>query len=213
MKRRKNLERAVILGLLLSTSVYSSAWAEGRIFSDNVAKIVEAGDLVITDSMSALGFNGNVDVKNGDLIINTEGYDIANGIESGYLNNAKLNILAENVFINAGANGIITTWGDPGVDSNSFGNVIIGSEENTIQELKIESGGQGIDNKRGTVTIYGSDNSIIDIYSKHTSGDDDKQSAINVGSHHDTISDIDNIVILKGGSIKLKADGGDGITN
>ena len=28
MKRRKNLERAVILGLLLSTSVYGSAWAE-----------------------------------------------------------------------------------------------------------------------------------------------------------------------------------------
>ena len=213
MMRRKNLERAIVLGLLLSTSVYGSAWAEGRIFSDNVAKIVETGDLVITDSMSALGFNGNVDVKNGDLIINTEGYNIANGIESGYLNNAKLNILAKNVFINAGANGIITTWGDPGVDSNSFGNVIIGTEENTIQELKIESGGQGIDNKRGTVTIYGSDNSIIDIYSKHTSGDDDKQSAINVGSHHDTISDIDNIVILKGGIIKLKADGGDGITN
>ena len=213
MKRRKNLEKAIVLGLLLSTGVYGSAWAEGKIFSDNVAKIVETGDLVITDSMSALGFNGNVDVKNGDLIINTKGYDIANGIESGYLNNATLNILAKNVIINAGANGIITTWGDLGVDSNSFGNVIIGSEENTIQELKIESGGQGIDNKRGTVTIYGSDNSIIDIYSKHTSGDDDKQSAINVGSHHDTISDIDNIVILKGGSIKLKADGGDGITN
>ena len=27
MKRRKNLERAVILGLLLSTSIYGSAWA------------------------------------------------------------------------------------------------------------------------------------------------------------------------------------------
>ena len=28
MKRRKNLERAIVLGLLLSTSVYGSAWAE-----------------------------------------------------------------------------------------------------------------------------------------------------------------------------------------
>ena len=27
MKRRKNLERAIVLGLLLSTSVYGSAWA------------------------------------------------------------------------------------------------------------------------------------------------------------------------------------------
>lgn len=28
MKRRKNLERAIVLGLILSTGVYGSAWAE-----------------------------------------------------------------------------------------------------------------------------------------------------------------------------------------
>ncbi len=39
MKRRKNLERAVVLGLLLSTSIYGSAWAESlnesEILNDN----------------------------------------------------------------------------------------------------------------------------------------------------------------------------------
>lgn len=28
MKRRKNLERAIVLGLILSTGLYGSAWAE-----------------------------------------------------------------------------------------------------------------------------------------------------------------------------------------
>ena len=35
MMRRKNLERAVILGLLLSTSVYGSAWAEDIYGNEN----------------------------------------------------------------------------------------------------------------------------------------------------------------------------------
>ena len=35
MARKKNLERAIILGLILSTGVYGSAWAEGPITDDN----------------------------------------------------------------------------------------------------------------------------------------------------------------------------------
>ena len=30
MKGKKNLEKAIVMGLLLSTSVYGTAWAEAR---------------------------------------------------------------------------------------------------------------------------------------------------------------------------------------
>ena len=34
MARKKNLERAIVLGLILSTGVYGSAWAEDYAISD-----------------------------------------------------------------------------------------------------------------------------------------------------------------------------------
>ena len=56
MKRRKNLERAVILGLLLSTSVYGSAWAaKGPITENSEINSPYTGDVTFQgDDKSAI---------------------------------------------------------------------------------------------------------------------------------------------------------------
>ena len=65
MMRRKNLERAVVLGLLLSTSVYGNAWAD-RTFSDGLNYNIGG---IFDDTI-------NDDVKNGNGVYNKDyGYE------------------------------------------------------------------------------------------------------------------------------------------
>ena len=209
MKRNKNLERAVILGLLLSTGVYGSAWAEdiqsGGLWTD-ANKEVEAGDnLIITTNSIGVGFNGTVNVKDGDLTINAG----SNGVESGYTETAQVNILANNIVINSGANGIFVSKGEGDIFSSNRGYVVIGEEDGRkIDSLTILADGQGIDNKKGKTEIYGSDDSIIDIRSTGNGGINPNQAAVNNEGSGDN-----GIVTIEGGSIKLTADTGNGITN
>ena len=72
------------------------------------------------------------------------------------------------------------------------------------------AGGQGIDNKKGNVYIYGTDDSQFYIHSLNTSGKLTNQAAINNGTNGE--------IILTGGSINMVTDKvdkgyGDGITN
>lgn len=82
MKRHKNLERAIVLGLMLSTGIYGTAFAETMdkgLWDNNVNKVVTDGDLTIdAGSKTGIGFNGTVNVENGDLTITTT----YNGIEA-----------------------------------------------------------------------------------------------------------------------------------
>ena len=211
MMRRKNLERAIVLGLLLSTSVYGSAWAKdipsGGLWTD-ANKEVEAGNnLIITTDGVGIGYKGTVNVIDGDLTVNAGG----NGIESGYEKNVQVNILANNVKINSSANGIFATYG--GISElfeGANGHVVIGeSDGRKIDSLIIDAEGQGIDNKYGSVKVYGSDNSIIDIHSTGTSYmEKDYRSAI-----HNEGSGEKGIVVIEGGTIKLTTDDGDGINS
>ena len=82
MRRRKNLERAVILGLLLSTSVYGSAWAEsiGPIDNNNSNEYTD----VIKDTSVEIvdGSSGNIVLDNSEqhtvsIITNEEGSNIS----------------------------------------------------------------------------------------------------------------------------------------
>ena len=111
MMRRKNLERAVILGLLLSTSVYGSAWAREDttpIQKPDLNEIIEEGDWKITTDKSALAYNGLVDIKKGDLIIIANGAG-SNGIEAGYMEDepAKLQIYANDINIPNGVTNLL----------------------------------------------------------------------------------------------------------
>ena len=199
MMRRKNLERAIVLGLLLSTSVYGSALADDGIFEDGFDKVVEKGNLEITTEKTniGIGFNGIVNVVDGNLTVNAA----SNAVQSGYVSNATVTILANEVILNAGDNGIFTTK-EEGYKSSVF----VGTEDRNITGLTINAGGQGIDNKNGAVTIFGDENSVINIKSTHESGDMENQAAINNAVQ-------DGVVTVNGGSIILEAVGGNGITN
>ena len=82
MMRRKNLERAVVLGLLLSTSVYGSAWAEaiGPIDNNNSN---EYTDVVKDTSVEIVdGSSGNIVLDNSEqhtvsITTNEEGSNIS----------------------------------------------------------------------------------------------------------------------------------------
>lgn len=87
MARKKNLERAIILGLILSTGVYGSAWAAESIESitDNNAEdyqsYSENNDIIITD-----GDEGNIVLKHDKHNISIE----ANKKSDASLSNIKL---------------------------------------------------------------------------------------------------------------------------
>ena len=226
MMRRKNLERAIVLGLLLSTGVYGSAWAEEEIsyglWSNANYTTQEGNDLkIIADGKDGhknigIGFDGTVNVLGNKLSVEAA----SNAIQGGYKQDSTVTILAKEIVMNAGDNGIFTTEKN---SENAFAStVFIGTEDRNITNLTINAGGQGIDNKNGNVYVYGADDSIFTIHSLNTSGDDLNQAALNNSCNGE--------VILTGGSISLTTENvyreyeifgikgmewhtGDGITN
>lgn len=196
--KHRNLEKAVVLSLILSTGVYGSAWAEterpGSLWQDGDYTTQKGNDLEITSDIVGIGPDGTINVVDGDLTVDTSSNSAANGIQSGdeTQNKNQVTILANNVTINAGANGIFTEL--TGASSSvTMGEA--GEDGRKIQNLTITSGGQGIDNKNGNVYIYGTENSEFNIHSLNTSGDGINQAAIN--------NSCDGEIIINGGSIKL----------
>lgn len=207
--KHRNLEKAVVLSLILSTGVYGSAWAEttttGSLWDgeNGVNKTVESGDLFIdAGEHVGAGPHGIIDVKKGNLTIDTNN----NGIYAGYEKNVQMNIYADNITINSGKNGIFTA-----TENFGSGTVTIGSKDRQIESLTIDCGGQGIDNKSGNVYIYGAENSEIYIKANGTSGDNWIQSAIN--------NECAGEIVITGGNIKIETPDnptkwlGSGITN
>lgn len=197
MKRHKNLERAIILGLMLSTGIYGTAFAETMNSGlwPNADKEVKAGeDLTINTKGVGIGYKGTVNVNDGDLTVNTT----YNGIEAGYVQDATVNILANNVIINSGENGLFS-----GIEGFS-GTINIGSIDRKVRNLHINASGQGIDNKSGHVNIYGTKDSTISIKTDSTEG---------IMSNQDGIYNDDGQVNIEGGNIIISADYGYGINN
>lgn len=199
--KHRNLEKAVVLSLILSMGVYGSAWAEterpGSLWQDGDYTTQKGNNLEITSDIVGIGPDGTINVVDGNLTVDTSSNSAANGIQSGdeTQNKNQVTILANNVTINAGANGIFTEL--TGASSSvTMGEA--GEDGRKIQNLTITSGGQGIDNKNGNVYIYGADNSEFNIHSLNTSGDDLNQAAINNSCNGE--------VILTGGSISLETE-------
>ena len=80
------------------------------------------------------------------------------------------------------------------------GNIILGSEDRKIQGLTIESGGQGIDNKNGSVYVYGDEDSVISINANNaerlTDENENNQAAI--------ANECNGEIFIKGDIISLK---------
>lgn len=199
--KRKNLEKAIILGLMaasISVPVWAVDQTSGPLWNEgwNGEKIVDNGDNLIVNAGSSVGIGpqGTVNVINGDLTVNTT----YNGIEAGYSEGATVDIWANNVSIDAGENGLYV-----GAEGG-YGIVNIGSDKRKVDGLTIIAKGQGIDNKLGSVTIYGSENSVINISTDSSQG---------IKPYQDGIINENGQVIIEGGNITVSAANGNGINN
>ena len=199
--KRKNLEKAIILGLMaasVSVPVWAADQTSGPLWGEgwNGEKIVDNGDNLIVNAGSSVGIGpkGTVNVINGDLTVNTT----YNGIEAGYSEGATVDIWANNVSIDAGENGLYV-----GAEGG-YGIVNIGSDKRKVDGLTIIAKGQGIDNKLGSVTIYGSENSVINISTDSSQG---------IKPYQDGIINENGQVIIEGGNITVSAANGNGINN
>ncbi len=134
MARKKNLERAIVLGLILSTGVYGSAWAES-----------------IRDSIINSDVNINIDndnptqaaviqEKKEDIILSTD------SIDEQY---------QHDITINSKGSGIH-------IKKNTEGSVVLTAKDNTIKFGSGESEGHGITIEgSGYVKITANGNNII----------------------------------------------------
>lgn len=205
--KRKNLEKAIIMGLLTTSisvpvwaadneEVLGSQWQANNELTYNCDLKIEVTDEDIAkNKKSAIGPSANIDVGDNKLTLISDTY---NAVDGGYGCNITVN--AGSVDITAGENGIKTT---EGYGSITFSNI--------KTNFKIVSGGQGIDNKTGRITVHGSDTSTIYINSQGYNGQENEdQAALNTGRNKDnTITD--GRTFIEGGKIELAANGGSGI--
>ena len=176
---------------------------------ENNMLTTENNNLSITTGKVGIGYNGTVNVIDGNLAINAG----SNGILSGYGKESQVNILANDITIDSDDNGILVTWGDWGdLFKGHKGYVKIGEEGQDgrkITNLTIDAGGQGIDNKQGKTEIYGTDTSIISITSNGTSGVLEDQSGI----YNSSSKTNGGIISVEGGTINVSAKKGSGVKN
>lgn len=134
MKGKKNLERAIILGLILSTGVYGNAWAasiKDSIINSNV-------NININNDSPAQA--AVIQDKNKDIILSTE------SINEQY---------KHNITINSKGSGIHTK-------KNTKGSVVLTAKDNTINFGSGKSEGHGITIEgSGYVKITANGNNII----------------------------------------------------
>ena len=115
MKRRKNLERAVILGLLLSTSVYGNAFAASVDVDDFVNG--KTGAITVTEDTTVIGDgrqNGDSDTIGNSLFSYVDGVRYNNTVTVS--NEAALQF--DNVALN---NAVITSNGKLSINANIDG--------------------------------------------------------------------------------------------
>ena len=152
MKRRKNLERAVILGLLLSTSVYGSAFA------------VEPINETITDGSHNGTYNEDVIVDTGEdsaIEIDNDTISISTTTENLVENETgkiELNSNKYGIRLDGSGSVSLTAVGD---------NVIKVTANSTNKEI-----GDGInvtENAGGTITLNGANNTIT-VEGAHSDG-------------------------------------------
>lgn len=178
MARKKNLERAVVLGLLLSTSVYSSAWADVVLIEGENAYPKGLRIQGVTETYSGEGENITINAHNDSILLGASlgiwslGTSVADG--NGTINVGSLNIDVRNYI------------GDDLLVQDEISAGILAGPE------RVDSSWQGNDSHNAIVTLN-SDNDVnisaltrngkssYGIYSK-TKGD------VNVSSNNGSIT-------------------------
>ena len=189
--RRKNLERAVVLGLLLSTSVYGSVWAEnmGPVDDNTVLKPVYNEDVVIDSGTS-----------NAIEIINAE------------TDQKEINIIT-NEPLTSGNGSIEISSKQKGVYLNGSGSILLDSigNNNITVDLKTiaadKNHGYGIHadkNSNGTIRLSADNNTIIVDFDAN---DPDNTNAVVNGIFADTDSNVNIELVANDGNNTVNSKG------
>lgn len=171
MARKKNLERAIVLGLILSTSVFGNAWAREHNLSENQDPI-KTGDYYFPAIDYNPTFNGeDVDAKITNRPLEGVAYGIwAHGYDYGAIEgnstitvNAKtLTIDVRNQVYETGGNdgdwaaGLLAGAVDGGQDSNRKSNILVTSNEGvsiTSQTSNAQNGYGALARKNGQIDV------------------------------------------------------------
>lgn len=199
MMRRKNLERAVILGLLLSTSVYSSAFAAEPInetITDGSHNGTYNEDVIID-----AGNNSAIEIDEDTISISTTTENLVEN-ETGKI---ELNSNKYGIRLDGSSSVSLTAVGD---------NVIKVTANSTDDEI-----GDGInvtENAGGTITLNGANNTIT-VEGEHSDGIYTATgSSININliatTGSNTITATNNGIDHRGnGTITLKAENGSNV--
>ncbi len=149
MKKRKSLERAVILGLLLSTSVYGSAWAENilpTITENSEIESMYSGNITVQGNAD----NSAIEITNKNIEINTEKNDNEDGTIT--LNSQKfgVNLKGEGtVSLNASGDIVVTIIKPEEMGPNDPVPMGIRVEEGSVGSITFDAQGSNRINVEG----------------------------------------------------------------
>ena len=191
MKGKKNLERAIILGLILSTGVYGSAWAEVPITENSTINSPYTGDVI---------FEGNnntsaIEITDREVTIETTNDGTIT------LGSGKYGIRLE---------------GYGSVTLKPTGDNIITVTTNNTSPDDVGDGINVTENAAGTITLNGGNNTIT-VIGEHSDGiytaeDNNTKIEMNANSGDNTINADNNGIDHRGdNTITLKAENGSNI--
>ena len=184
MARKKNLERAIVLGLILSTGVYGSAWAEdlGEVDATGSDKVYTTED---TYTITTTGSKNGISVGSG--------YQVIIGSEQN--NNV------DTVTINAGGSALVSRQGGGTVTINANGKIIINGNSTFAGALSAGCEGTNYSLNSAEISIDGKYGGAINI------GSNSKISITATGTNDTKNDDIVNNIISTSasGTINLSA--------
>lgn len=199
---KNNFKKQFSLGILMACLITGNIGFAEKISAGELGNYgeikVENDDLLVEGQF---GYSCNIELDKGHKVVFKN--ESGNSIYSGW--NGSFNVIADNVEIIAGKdNGIFMSL------EGEEGTVVFGTADRKIENFTISAAGQGIDNKRGSVTVHGSDTSSIYIASQEYDGQENEdQAALNTGREKD--GGTDGTTFIEGGTITLTANGGSGI--
>lgn len=184
MARKKNLERAIVLGLILSTSIYGSAWAEdlGEVDATGSDKVYTTED---TYTITTTGSKNGISVGSGHQVI----------IGSEQNNNVNT------VTINAGGSALVSRQGGGTVTINANGEIIINGNSTFAGALSAGYEGTNYSLNSAEISIDGESGGAINIVSN-------SKISITATGTNDTKNDdiVNNIISTSAsGTINLSA--------
>ncbi len=143
MKRRKNLERAIVLGLLLSTSVYGSAWA-----MEYPTGITESGTYDEVSTIYTNPLTGKAVDADGNKVITVNGESITIDVNSDLAKQYGISV--------TGAQGKVSVNADNGIKFNLYGQGST-SSNNVYGVNATSSSNVELITKKGNIEILGGD--------------------------------------------------------